>query len=93
VSGVRIFRPERIPGLSRIPKELVRRERFCERCGRSTEHIVYRVPKKVLFVYIKEHAENLQESCVACARSSVIRGREREELLAELEARRPPERR
>ncbi|QYJ17014.1 hypothetical protein Rxycam_02851 [Rubrobacter xylanophilus DSM 9941] len=84
---MRIFRPERIPGLSRIPKELLRRERFCERCGRETEHIVYRVPKRVLFLYVKEHAESLQESCVTCARSAVIRDREREELLSELESR------
>lgn len=90
---MRIFRPERIPGLSRIPKELLRRERFCERCGRETEHIVYRVPKRVLFLYVKEHAESLQESCAACARSAVIKGRDREEILSELESRgRSPER-
>lgn len=90
MAGVRIFRPERIPSLSRIPKELLRRNRLCERCGRETEHIVYRVPKRVLFLYIKEHAESLQESCAVCARSSVITGRDREELLAELGARSRP---
>ncbi|MGH3086651.1 MAG: hypothetical protein ACRDSJ_04955 [Rubrobacteraceae bacterium] len=80
----RTFWPERIPSLSRLPKELGREERLCERCGRRTEHILYRVPKKVAFVYIKDHKENLHATCVSCAKSVVITGEEREKLLASL---------
>ena len=76
-----IFRPQRIPSLSRVPKELGREERPCERCGERTEHILYRVPKKVVLVYVKEHPENLHATCIACARSTVLTGEERERIL------------
>jgi hypothetical protein len=79
-----IFRADRIPSLSRIPKELGREERSCERCGVRTEHILYRVPKKVVLVYVKEHAENLHATCVACARSTVLAGEERKRILSSL---------
>ena len=79
-----IFRPDRIPSLSRLPKELGREERFCERCGTRTEHILYRVPKKVVLLYLKEHAENLHATCVVCARSTVLTGEERERVFASL---------
>jgi hypothetical protein len=79
-----IFRTDRIPSLSRLPKELGREERFCERCGASTEHILYRVPKKVVLLYLKEHSENLQATCVVCAKSTVLTGEERERALASL---------
>ncbi len=79
-----IFRTDRIPSLSRLPKELGREERFCERCGTRTEHILYRVPKKVALLYIKEHPQNLHATCVVCARSTVLTGEERERTLASL---------
>ena len=79
-----IFHPDRIPSLSRLPKELGREERFCERCGTRTEHILYRVPKKVVLLYLKEHAENLHATCVVCARSTVLTGEEREQVFASL---------
>ncbi len=79
-----IFRPERLPSLSRIPTELGREERQCGRCGVPTEHILYRVPKKVVLVYVKEHPENLHATCVVCARSSILTGEERERVLAAL---------
>jgi hypothetical protein len=81
---VSIFHPDRIPSLSRLPKELGREERFCERCGTRTEHILYRVPKKVVLLYLKEHAENLHATCVVCARSTVLTGEERERVFASL---------
>ena len=79
-----VFRTDRIPSLSRIPKELGREERRCERCGVRTEHILYRVPKKVVLVYVKEHPENLHATCVVCARSTVLTGEERERVLSSL---------
>jgi hypothetical protein len=79
-----VFRTDRIPSLSRIPKELGREERFCERCEARTEHILYRVPKKVVLVYVKEHPENLHATCVVCARSTVLTGEERERILSSL---------
>jgi hypothetical protein len=79
-----IFRTDRIPSLSRIPKELGREERPCEGCGVRTEHILYRVPKKVVLIYIKEHPENLHATCVVCARSTVLTGEERERALSSL---------
>ena len=79
-----VFRTDRVPSLSRIPKELGREERFCERCGARTEHILYRVPKKVVLVYVKEHPENLHATCVVCARSTVLTGEERERTLSSL---------
>ena len=76
-----VFRPDKIPSLSRLPKELGREERACERCGRPTEHIFYRVPKKVVLLYVNDHAKNLQATCVACARSTVLTGEERQRIL------------
>jgi len=82
MSILSIFHPDRIPSLSRLPKELGREERPCERCGTRTEHIFYRVPKKVVLLYVKEHAENLHATCVVCARSTILIGEERERVLA-----------
>jgi hypothetical protein len=82
VSASSIFSTDRIPSLSRIPKELGREERLCERCGTRTEHILYRVPKKVVLVYVKEHPENLHATCVVCARSTILSGEERERILS-----------
>ena len=79
-----IFRTDRIPSLSRIPKELGREERPCERCGANTEHILYRVPKKVVFLYLKDHPENLHATCVQCAKSTILTGEERERVFASL---------
>jgi hypothetical protein len=79
-----VFRTDRIPSLSRIPKELGREERLCERCEAKTEHILYRVPKKVVLVYIKDHAENLHATCMVCARSTILTGEERERILSSL---------
>jgi hypothetical protein len=76
-----IFRADRIPSLSRLPKELGREERRCERCGGRTEHILYRVPKKVVLLYVNDHPENLHATCVACARSTILTGEERERIL------------
>ena len=75
--------PERLPSLSRIPKELGRAERHCERCGARTQHILYRVPKKVVFFYIKNHAGNVHATCATCAKSTVLTGEEREVALSE----------
>lgn len=79
-----VFRTDRIPSLSRIPKELGREDRFCERCGARTQHILYRVPKKVVLLYLKEHPENLQATCIACAKSTVLTGEDRERVLSSL---------
>ncbi len=79
-----IFRPDRIPSLNRLPKELGREERFCESCGEATVHILYRVPKKVILLYIKDHPENLHATCIKCARSIVLTGEERERTLSSL---------
>ena len=79
-----IFRTDRIPSLSRLPKELGREERFCERCEARTEHILYRVPKKVVLLYVRAHSENLHATCVACARSTVLTGKERERVFESL---------
>ncbi len=84
MSTFNVFRTDRIPSLSRIPQELGREERFCERCGVRTEHIFYRVPKKVVLVYVKEHPENLHATCVMCARSTVLTGEERERVRSSL---------
>jgi hypothetical protein len=85
VSTTHIFRPEKLPSLSRIPKEMGREERLCGRCEKRTEHILYRVPKKVaVFFYVKEYPENLHATCVACARSTVLTGEERERALSSL---------
>jgi hypothetical protein len=45
---------------------------------------LYRVPKKVVLVYVKEHPENLHATCVVCARSTVLTGEERERILTSL---------
>ena len=79
-----IFRADRIPSLSRLPKELGREERPCERCTDQTEHILYRVPKKVMLLYLKEHPENLHATCIVCAKSTVLTGEDRERVLASL---------
>ncbi len=84
MSTSNVFRTDRIPSLSRIPKELGREERFCERCGARTEHILYRVPKKVVLIYVKEHPENLHATCIVCARSTILTGEERERILSSL---------
>jgi len=82
-----VFSTDRIPSLSRIPKELGREERLCERCGTRTEHILYRVPKKVVLVYVKDHPESLHATCVVCARSAILTGEERERVLSSLRGR------
>lgn len=79
-----IFRTEKIPSLSRLPKELGREERFCDYCGTQGEHILYRVPKKMILVYVKEHRNNLHATCLSCAHSTVITGPERERALSKL---------
>jgi ribosomal protein S27AE len=79
---VSIFRTDRIPSLSRLPKELGREERHCERCGAYTEHILYRVPKKIVFIYLKDHPESLHATCVQCAKSTILTGEDRERVLA-----------
>ena len=81
-----IFRTDRIPSLSRLPRELGREERLCNRCGANTEHILYRVPKKVVFLYVKEHPENLHATCVQCAKSTILTGEERERVFGSLRA-------
>jgi hypothetical protein len=81
------FRPEKIPSLSRIPKELGREERSCEACGKRGEHILYEVPKKVAFLYFKDHKENLHATCVSCARSVIVTGEERERVFGSLRSR------
>jgi hypothetical protein len=82
VSILSIFHPDKIPSLSRLPKELGREERPCIRCGGRTEHILYRVPKKVVVLYVKDHSENLHATCVVCAKSTILTGEERDRILA-----------
>jgi hypothetical protein len=81
---VSIFHTDRIPSLSRLPKELGREERACARCAGRTEHILYRVPKKVVLLYVKDHPENLHATCVVCARSTILTGEERGRIFASL---------
>jgi hypothetical protein len=81
-SNMNVFNPDRLPSLSRLPKELGREERFCEACGEMTVHILYRVPKKVIIVYVKDHPENVHATCIECARSTVLGGAERERILS-----------
>lgn len=76
-----VFHPDRLPSLSRLPKELGREERSCAGCSEATEHILYRVPKKVILVYVKDHPENVHATCIRCARSTVLTGEERERAL------------
>lgn len=80
-----IFRTEKIPSLSRLPKELGREDRFCDYCGTQGEHILYRVPKKMIVVYLKEHGKNLHATCLSCAHSTVITGPEKERVLSSLD--------
>ena len=80
-----VFHPDRLPSLSRLPTELGREDRFCTACGESTEHILYRVPKKVVLVYVKNHPENVHATCIKCARSTVLTGEERERALSSLD--------
>lgn len=75
------IRRDGLPSLSRVPSELAREERHCERCGAATEHIIYRVPKKVIVVYVKNHENNVQATCRECARSVVLSGEDRERHL------------
>jgi hypothetical protein len=82
---VSVFHPDRLPSLSRLPKELGREERFCDACGESTEHILYRVPKKMVLVYVKNHPENVHATCIKCARSTVLTGEERQRALSQPE--------
>jgi hypothetical protein len=86
-----VFRPDRLPSLSRIPKELGREERLCAGCGETTVHILYRVPKRVILLYVKDHPENVHATCIKCARSTVLAGEERTRALSLLEQ--PGERR
>ncbi len=77
-----IFRPDRIPSLNRLPQEVGRKQRLCERCNQRTEHILYVVPKKVaIFFYRREHPDNVHATCVECAHSVVLTGEEREQAL------------
>jgi hypothetical protein len=78
---VGVFRTDRIPGLSRIPTELGRERRFCDRCNAETQHILYQVPKKLVFIYIKDHPNNLHATCIECARSTVLFDEERERVF------------
>ena len=76
-----VFR-SRLPGTDSLPKELGREERPCERCGTRTTHILYEVPKRVALVYYRRnHDENLQATCLECARSTVLNGEDRERVL------------
>jgi hypothetical protein len=81
-SNVSIFRPDRLPSLSRLPKELGREERPCEVCGEDTVHILYRVPKKIVLLYLNDHPENVHATCIKCARSTVLTGADRERALS-----------
>jgi ribosomal protein S27AE len=65
---------------------LGREERFCARCGETTVHILYRVPKKVILLYVRDHPENLHATCIRCARSTVLTGEERERTLSLLDS-------
>ncbi|HLL57964.1 MAG TPA: hypothetical protein VK359_08600 [Rubrobacteraceae bacterium] len=77
-----VFRTDKIPSLKRLPKELGREQRQCEVCGETTKQILYLVPKKFAFVYIKDHAENVHATCIRCAHSTVLDGEERERVLS-----------
>ena len=81
IQTVGVFSTDRIPSLSRIPTELGREERACARCGHQTPHILYQVPKKLTFFYLKDHPNNLQATCMECAGSTVLIGEERERIL------------
>lgn len=77
-----VFRTDSIPSLSRIPKELGRGERKCELCGVTGGSIYYLMPKKVGFLYFKNHAKNVHATCLSCAGSTVVTGEERDRVLS-----------
>ncbi|PLS85416.1 MAG: hypothetical protein CYG60_12740 [Actinobacteria bacterium] len=81
-----MFRTDKLPGLSRIPKELGREERPCQACAKNTTHILYRVPKRMVFVYVKDHPKNVHATCIECARSEILTGEDRERALSSDEA-------
>ena len=78
-----VFHPDRLPSLSRLPTELGRENRSCTACAETTKHILYRVPKKVVLVYVKNHPENVHATCIKCARSTVLTGAERQRVLSQ----------
>ena len=80
-----VFGTDKFPSLSRLPEELGREERPCEACTKITTHIMYRVPKKVVFVYLKDHPQNVHATCIECARSEVLSGEDRERALSRVE--------
>lgn len=90
IQTVSVFHPDRIPSLSRLPEELGREERLCEACGEATVHILYRVPKKVMVIYLKDHPRSLHATCIRCARSTVLTGEERERTLSSLDSPKRP---
>ena len=77
-----VFRTDKLPSLSRLPKELGREPRSCGACARTTTHILYKVPKKVVFLYVKDHPENVHATCIECARSEILTGEDRERALS-----------
>lgn len=77
------LRKDGLPTLNRVPTELGREERRCERCDSVTEHIIYRVPKRVALIYVKNHQNNVQATCKVCARSVVLTGEERDQALSQ----------
>lgn len=79
---VGVFRTDKLPSLSRLPRELGREDRSCEACGKPTTHILYQVPKKVVFLYVKDHPGNVHATCIECARSEVLSGEDRERALS-----------
>ena len=81
-----VFRPDKLPSLSRLPKELGRESRSCEACAKTTTHILYRVPRKVVFLYVKDHPENVHATCIECARSEILTGKDRDRALSSAES-------
>ena len=75
-------RKDGLPTLNKMPEEIGRERRYCERCAAGTEHIIYRVPKKVLVLYFKNHDKNVHATCKECARSTILSGDERERALS-----------
>jgi hypothetical protein len=80
----------KLPSLNRLPSEIGREERACEACGETSEQILYLVPKKVIFVYVKDHPENVHATCLRCAHSEVLAGDERDRVLPRNAANAPP---
>lgn len=76
-----VTRKDGLPTLNKMPEEIGRERRYCERCAAETEHIIYRVPKKVLLLYFKNHDKNVHATCKECARSVILSGSERERAL------------